>query len=125
MPSLSVVHHYALKLKVEVYYSISLRVVKSAAYLTLCSLILKREAKRYMMSMLATGVEREIHMSWKARLLASLVNSGMSRGVFVLLYIKAQKNHERQTSSMSKVHLACLGNNMESTMNKFNKGFPY
>jgi hypothetical protein len=106
-------------------YSIALRLASSGAYFIRISEILNNAVNKYIINITPTGAIRLIQISCAASRAAFLLKSGTSRGDFVLLYITAQRNQISIISSISSVHLECLGNSIESTHNRLKRGFPY
>ena len=71
--------------------------------------ILRKHEITAIIIMLPNGEIKAIQRSPKARLLASVLKSGTTRGSLVLLKNTAQINHSMTTVHMNRVHLICLG----------------
>ena len=78
--------------------------------LTNCELgIFRKQEITAINIMLPNGDIKAIQRSPKARLLASVLKSGTTRGSLVLLKNTAHINHSMTTLHINSVHLICLG----------------
>jgi hypothetical protein len=87
--------------------------------------ILRKHDITAIIIMLPNGEIKAIQRSPKARLLASVLKSGTTRGSFVLLKNTAHINHSMTTVHINSVHLMCLGLSILVTLIKLSIKLPF
>ena len=87
--------------------------------------ILRKHDITAIIIMLPNGEIKAIQRSPKARLLASVLKSGTTRGSLVLLKNTAHINHNMTTLHINNVHLMCLGLSILVTLIKLSIKLPF